>query len=122
MLFLFCTEYRPCDAQIIIDRMSHLEAAYEELLQLAAERRSRLEDSRKMWQFYWDMADEEGWIKEKEQLMSSPDLGHDLTTVHLLLTKHKVGLFHEIMTTEASSQGFLFDDGQPLNLKKKIFF
>jgi hypothetical protein len=26
------------------------------------------------------------------------------------------------MTTEASSQGFLFDDGQPLNLKKKIFF
>ncbi|XP_064621468.1 spectrin beta chain-like isoform X3 [Lineus longissimus] len=82
-------EYRPCDAQIVTDRMSHLEAAYEELLQLAAERRSRLEDSRKMWQFYWDMADEEGWIKEKEQLMSSPDLGHDLTTVHLLLTKHK---------------------------------
>ena len=70
--------------------MSHLEAAYEELLQLAAERRARLDESRKMWQFYWDMADEETWIKEKEQLMSSPDLGHDLTTVNLLLHKHKV--------------------------------
>lgn len=71
--------------------MQHLEAAYEELLQLAADRLARLGESRKLWQFYWDMADEEGWIKEKEQIMSSPDLGHDLTSIHLLLTKHKVG-------------------------------
>lgn len=70
--------------------MKHLDAAYEELLQLAIDRRTRLGESRKLWQFYWDMADEEGWIKEKEQLMSSPDLGHDLTSVHLLLNKHKV--------------------------------
>ena len=72
------------------DRKAHLDAAYDELVQLAADRRARLEESRKLWQFYWDMADEEGWIKEKEQLMSSPDLGHDLTSVHLLLNKHKV--------------------------------
>lgn len=70
--------------------MKTLEDAYEELVRLAAERRDRLEDSRKLWQFYWDMADEEGWIKEKEQLMSSPDLGRDLTSVHLLLNKQKV--------------------------------
>jgi len=82
-------DYRPCDPQIVKDRMQHLEAAYEELLQLATDRRVNLEESRKLWQFYWDMADEEGWIKEKEQLMSSPDLGHDLTSVHLLLNKHK---------------------------------
>ena len=61
---------------MVSDRQRHLEAAYEELLQLAADRRARLEESRKLWQFYWDMADEEGWVKEKEQLMSSPDLGH----------------------------------------------
>lgn len=67
-----------------------LESAYDELRQLAADRRRRLEESRKLWQFYWDMADEEGWIREKEQLMSSPDLGHDLTSVNLLLSKHKV--------------------------------
>lgn len=70
--------------------MTNLDAAYEELLQLANERRKNLGESRKLWQFYWEMADEEQWMKEKEQLMSSPDLGHDLTTVHLLLSKHKV--------------------------------
>lgn len=82
--------YRPCDPQIIQERMNTLDAAYEELRNLAADRRARLEESRKLWQFFWDMSDEEGWIREKEQLMSSPDLGHDLTSVHLLLNKHKV--------------------------------
>lgn len=81
--------YKPCDPQVVQDRMSHLDAAYEELQQLAADRRVKLEESRKLWQFYWDMADEDSWIKEKEQLMSSPDIGHDLTSVHLLLSKHK---------------------------------
>ena len=74
--------------------MSTLSQAYEELCDLAESRRKRLEESRTLWQFYWDMADEEGWIREKEQLMSSPDLGHDLTSVNLLLSKHKVrGVF-----------------------------
>ncbi|KAH9489100.1 hypothetical protein Btru_057665 [Bulinus truncatus] len=81
--------YRPCSPEMIHERMSMLERAYDELRQLAADRRRRLEESRKLWQFYWDMADEEGWIREKEQLMSSPDLGHDLTSVNLLLNKHK---------------------------------
>jgi spectrin beta len=88
--------YKPCNPQLVSDRMLHLTAAYEELLQLANERRARLEESRKMWQFYWDMADEEAWIKEKEQIMSSPDLGHDLTSIHLLLTKHKAGFSFQV--------------------------
>ena len=36
-----------------------LEDAYAELVKLAVERRSRLEESRLLWQFYWDMAKEE---------------------------------------------------------------
>lgn len=36
------------------------------------------------------MADEENWIKEKEQIVSAGDIGHDLTTINLLLSKHKV--------------------------------
>lgn len=88
--FLKSIGYKPCDPEVVKDRMNHLDAAYEELQQLAAERAARLHESRKLWQFYWDMADEEGWIREKEQLMASPDLGHDLTSVHLLLNKHKV--------------------------------
>ncbi|XP_070506050.1 spectrin beta chain isoform X5 [Chironomus tepperi] len=81
--------YKPCDPSIIVDRVQQLEDAYAELVKLAVERRSRLEESRKLWQFYWDMADEENWVKEKEQIMSSGEIGHDLTTIHLLLTKHK---------------------------------
>ncbi|CAG5014978.1 unnamed protein product [Parnassius apollo] len=49
----------------------------------------RLEDSRKLWHFYWDMADEENWIKEKGQIVSVDDIGHDLITVYLLIPKHK---------------------------------
>ncbi|XP_033733756.1 spectrin beta chain-like isoform X4 [Pecten maximus] len=81
--------YKPCESEVIEERMKTLENSYAELLNLAAERRARLEESRRLWQFYWDMADEESWIKEKEQLMSSPELGHDLTSVHLLLNKQK---------------------------------
>ncbi|XP_077282982.1 spectrin beta chain isoform X2 [Arctopsyche grandis] len=80
--------YRPCDPAITVDRIQQLEDAYGELVRLAIERRKRLEDSRKLWQFYWDTADEENWIKEKEQIVSVDDIGHDLTTVYLLLSKH----------------------------------
>lgn len=59
-------------------------------MNLAVERRKRLEESKQLWQFYWDMADEENWIKEKEQIVSTGDIGHDLTTINLLLSKHKV--------------------------------
>jgi spectrin beta len=81
--------YRPCDPSIIVERVQTLEGAYEELVRLAVERRSRLEESRQLWQFYWDMAEEENWIKEMEQILSQGDIGHDLTTIHLLLSKHK---------------------------------
>ncbi|XP_050300402.1 spectrin beta chain isoform X2 [Anthonomus grandis grandis] len=82
--------YRPCDPQLVLDRVQQLEEAYAQLVRLAVERRSRLEESRKLWQFYWDMAEEDNWIKEKEQIVSTSDIGHDLTTVNLLLSKHKV--------------------------------
>ena len=74
---------------MILDRIQTLENAYEELKQLSEDGKARLNESRKLWQFYWDMADEEGWIREKEQLMSTPDLGHDLTSVHLLLNNKR---------------------------------
>ncbi len=82
-------DYKPCDPSIIVERVTTLEDAYAELVRLAVERRSRLEESRQLWQFYWDMAEEENWIKEMEQILSQGDIGHDLTTIHLLLSKHK---------------------------------
>ena len=35
------------------------------------------------------MAEEENWIKEMGHVLSQADIGHDLTTIHLLLSKHK---------------------------------
>uniref|UniRef100_A0A8B9KGT6 Spectrin beta chain n=1 Tax=Astyanax mexicanus TaxID=7994 RepID=A0A8B9KGT6_ASTMX len=81
--------YKPCDPQVIRDRVAHMEFCYQELTQLAAERRGRLEESRRLWKFFWEMAEEEGWIREKEQILSSEDCGKDLTAVVRLLSKHK---------------------------------
>lgn len=67
----------------------HSQEAYEELVRLAIDRRARLEESRQLWQFYWDMAEEESYIREKEHILSTGDIGHDLTTINLLLAKHK---------------------------------
>lgn len=81
--------YKPCDPQVIRDRVAHMEFCYQELCQLAAERRARLEESRRLWKFFWEMAEEEGWIREKEKILSSDDYGRDLTSVVRLLSKHR---------------------------------
>ncbi|XP_010614141.1 spectrin beta chain, non-erythrocytic 1 isoform X5 [Fukomys damarensis] len=81
--------YKPCDPQVIRDRVAHMEFCYQELCQLAAERRAHLEESRRLWKFFWEMAEEEGWIREKEKILSSDDYGKDLTSVMRLLSKHR---------------------------------
>ncbi|XP_017317267.1 spectrin beta chain, non-erythrocytic 1 isoform X2 [Ictalurus punctatus] len=81
--------YKPCDPQVIRDRVAHMEFCYQELTQLAAERHARLEESRRLWKFFWEMAEEEGWIREKEQILSSDDYGKDLTGALRLVSKHK---------------------------------
>uniref|UniRef100_A0A8C6XEQ8 Spectrin beta chain n=1 Tax=Naja naja TaxID=35670 RepID=A0A8C6XEQ8_NAJNA len=81
--------YKPCDPQVIRDRVAHMEFCYQELCQLSALRRARLEESRRLWKFFWEMAEEEGWIREKEQILSSDDYGKDLTSIVRLLSKHK---------------------------------
>lgn len=84
-----CPGYKPCDPQVIQDRVSHLEFCYQELSQLAAERRARLEESRRLWKFFWEMAEEEGWIREKEQILSSVEHGRDLTGALRLLSQQR---------------------------------
>ncbi|ESO05968.1 hypothetical protein HELRODRAFT_105953 [Helobdella robusta] len=84
------TGYLPCSPEIIRDRMNHLHTAYQELLKLFNERQQKLNESKAMCQLEWDLTEEETWIREKEQLMSSPDIGHDLTSVQLLINKHKI--------------------------------
>ncbi|XP_072896311.1 spectrin beta chain, non-erythrocytic 1-like isoform X2 [Hemitrygon akajei] len=81
--------YTPCDPNIIKDRVNHLELCYEELCTLAAERKARLEQSRRFWTFFWEMAETESWIREREQIFSSQDYGKDITSIMILQNKHK---------------------------------
>uniref|UniRef100_A0A8C7XCV9 Spectrin beta chain n=1 Tax=Oryzias sinensis TaxID=183150 RepID=A0A8C7XCV9_9TELE len=104
--------YKPCDPQIIRDRVAHLEFCYQELIQLAAERRARLEESRRLWKFFWEMAEEEGWIREKEQILSSEDYGKDLTGALRLLSQHKA--FEDEMSGRAAHLQQTIKQGEDL--------
>lgn len=56
---------------------------------MAAGRKAQLEQSKRLWKFFWEMDEAESWIKEKEQIYSSLDYGKDLTSVLILQRKHK---------------------------------
>ncbi len=60
-----------------------------ELGQLAADRRARLDDSRRLWQFLWELGEEAAWIREQEQILSGGDYGKDLSSALHLLSKHE---------------------------------
>ena len=62
-----------------------------------ARRHQQLEDSLKLHQFRHDAEDEVSWIRERNPLASSSDLGRTLTEVQSLLKKHSV------LETELSS-------------------
>lgn len=107
-----CAGYKPCDPQVIQDRVAHLEFCYQELTQLAAERRARLEESRRLWKFFWEMAEEEGWIREKEQILSSLEHGKDLTGALRLLSQQRA--LEDEMTGRAGHLQHTIAEGQAM--------
>nr|DBA17114.1 TPA: hypothetical protein GDO54_002609 [Pyxicephalus adspersus] len=80
--------YKPCDPEVVRKRVHLLEQRYAELCELSAARRSKLEESRRLWKFFWDMGEEEAWIREQSRLLLSDDHGKDLTSSLRLLSKH----------------------------------
>lgn len=81
-------EYRPCDPQLVSERVATLEQSYEALCELAAARRARLEESRRLWRFLWEVGEAEAWVREQQHLLASAETGRDLTGVLRLLNKH----------------------------------
>ncbi|XP_066281028.1 spectrin beta chain, non-erythrocytic 5-like isoform X2 [Branchiostoma lanceolatum] len=69
-------------ATVITDRFNGL----SEPMQL---RRDNLEDTLVLQQFYLDVEDELAWVREKEPLATSTDLGQNLTSVQSLQKKHQ---------------------------------
>ncbi|TMS14199.1 Spectrin beta chain, non-erythrocytic 1 [Larimichthys crocea] len=81
--------YKPCEPGLVSEKVDLLGQSYDELGQLAGNRRERLEDSRRLWQFMWDLGEEAAWIREQEQILASGDCGRDLTSALHLLSKHE---------------------------------
>ncbi|XP_074087069.1 spectrin beta chain, non-erythrocytic 2 isoform X1 [Macrotis lagotis] len=80
--------YKPCDPQLVSQRVEALQQSYEGLCELAATRRARLEESRRLWRFLWEVGEAEAWIREQQHLLASAEPGRDLTGVLRLLSKH----------------------------------
>ncbi|KAM9251693.1 spectrin beta chain, non-erythrocytic 2 [Cariama cristata] len=80
--------YQPCEPSAVRERVATLELRYRELVELAGQRRARLEESRRLWKFFWDTGEEEAWMREQERLLSSEDVGRDLTSSLRLLSQH----------------------------------
>uniref|UniRef100_A0A4W5N269 Spectrin beta chain n=1 Tax=Hucho hucho TaxID=62062 RepID=A0A4W5N269_9TELE len=104
--------YKPCEPALVGEKVSLLGRAYEELGQLAGERRERLEASRRLWQFLWEMGEEAAWIREQEQILSGGDCGRDLTSALHLLSKHEA--FRDEMAARYGPLGHSIAAGQTL--------
>uniref|UniRef100_A0A913HUS6 Spectrin beta chain n=1 Tax=Strongyloides stercoralis TaxID=6248 RepID=A0A913HUS6_STRER len=81
--------YKPVDINIVKERMKNLDDRYNELIDLAKERKSKLEDNKRLCQFLWDLQDLENTLREQEKVLSSTDTGKDVTSVQRLLAKLK---------------------------------
>lgn len=92
--------------------MDLLGRAYGELGQLAAERRVRLDDSRRLWQFLWELGEEAAWIREQEQILSGGDCGKDLSSALHLLSKHEA--FQDEMAARYGPLGNSIAGGEAL--------
>lgn len=110
--------YQPCDPQVIQDRVSHLEQCFAELSNMAAGRKAQLEQSKRLWKFFWEMDEAESWIKEKEQIYSSLDYGKDLTSVLSLQRKHKA--FEDELRGLDAHLGQIFQEAEGMVTRKQF--
>uniref|UniRef100_A0A8C4ZXR7 Spectrin beta chain n=1 Tax=Gadus morhua TaxID=8049 RepID=A0A8C4ZXR7_GADMO len=104
--------YKPCEPALVVERVDLLGRAYGELGQLAVERRDRLEDSRRLWQFLWELGEEGAWIREQEQILAAADCGRDLTSALHLLSKHEA--FRDEMAARYGPLGTSIAAGEAL--------
>ncbi|XP_053457041.1 spectrin beta chain, erythrocytic [Nycticebus coucang] len=110
--------YQPCDPQVIQDRISHLQQCFEELSNMAAGRKAQLEQSKRLWKFFWEMDEAESWIKEKEQIYSSLDYGKDLTSVLILQRKHKA--FEDELRGLGTHLEHIFQEAEAMVARKQF--
>ncbi|XP_073397218.1 spectrin alpha chain, non-erythrocytic 1 isoform X4 [Dendrobates tinctorius] len=101
------------DTSQVKDKRDAINDRFQRIKSMASARRSRLNESHRLHQFFRDLDDEESWIKEKKLLVGSDDYGRDLTGVQNLRKKHK-RLEAELAAHEPAIQGVL-DTGKKLS-------
>ncbi|KAJ8309236.1 hypothetical protein KUTeg_014110 [Tegillarca granosa] len=69
-------------------RINTLMDKWKQLRDLAAIRRTKLEDGLEAHQYYADANEAEAWMKEKMPLVCSPDYGRDEASSQALLSRH----------------------------------
>lgn len=109
---MLITGYKPCDPHLVQERVATLDRCYRELVALAAKRRAKLEESRRLWKFFWDMGEEEAWIREQSQILSSDNFGKDLTSALRLTSKHNA--FRDEMSGRAGPLQQTIAEGRQL--------
>ncbi|XP_035225862.1 spectrin beta chain, non-erythrocytic 1-like isoform X1 [Stegodyphus dumicola] len=77
------------EAPILQKRLNKLNTEYDNLVNLAASRRTKLEESRTYYQFVQDQEEEEAWVIEKQLICKAVVPGRDLQGALSLQQKHK---------------------------------
>ncbi|XP_033851124.1 spectrin alpha chain, non-erythrocytic 1-like isoform X3 [Acipenser ruthenus] len=101
------------DTTQVKDKRDAVNSRFAKIKSMAGGRRSKLNESHRLHQFFRDLDDEESWIKEKKLLVSSEDYGRDLTGVQNLRKKHK-RLEAELAAHDPAIQSVL-DTGKKLS-------
>uniref|UniRef100_A0A671MCF0 Spectrin beta chain n=1 Tax=Sinocyclocheilus anshuiensis TaxID=1608454 RepID=A0A671MCF0_9TELE len=93
-------------------------ALVSDINKVRSQRKARLEQSRRLWNFLWETAELESWIREKEHIFSSLDYGKDLTSVLVLQSKHSV--FEDELAARQDNLKQVMDEGESMIQAKHL--
>jgi spectrin alpha len=69
-------------------RMHALEESWKQIVELTGDRHKKLNESEQFQNFLAKIEEEEAWLNEKQQILSSPSYGENMAAVQGLLKKH----------------------------------
>lgn len=87
------------DSDNIKTQQASIESKYSELQDLTNQRRAKLTDSRKLFEFYRESDEVAAWITDKGVIAASEDYGQDLEHVQILQQKFE-DFMHELSASE----------------------
>jgi spectrin beta len=110
--------YLPIDPAKLQGELDDLERRYQELRDLAAEKKRRLEDNKRFHQFLFDYNELLNNFRDQEQVLALTDIGRDITSVNRLLAQHRnaennLASLGRSLDELDEQQKVLVDDGVP---------